>query len=356
MAYTRLRANAKKIGDKTILISCWMEGVLNDSELSPECDSLLNRSFSQSTYWYEQVVYDNTHLCSIRLDLQGNTFHFEVFSFGFLGTRGNLTKLTSVEVLREGSHSFHLVENHSFSSWSSKWINTNWKSERLPYVTNCSPREYRSPFSQVILNLSDAIELGNIPSNRVYVKESEKLALERFSSLLQDQSFVDVTFCVKGVNVKAHSVIVAAGSPILSAMFQHDFEENRTRTVIIDDTKAQVFLQLVQYLYTGSASDIEKEDVTVDLLIAADKYGVEPLKEECAALIGRNLKSENIINILILAHLHSIPYLYQSAVDFMTKHSKRVCLLPDFQKFIENYPTLSCQVIQCMFGATKQKP
>ena len=166
----------------------------------------------------------------------------------------------------------------------------------------------RVSFSQVILNLSDAVELDNIPSNRVYVKESEKLALERFASLLQDQSFVDVTFCVKGVNVKAHSVVVAAGSPVLSAMFQHDFEENRTRTVVIDDTKAQVFLQLLQYLYTGTASEMEKEDITVDLLVAADKYGVESLKEECAMLIGRNLKTENIINILILAHLHSITY------------------------------------------------
>jgi len=91
-------------------------------------------------------------------------------------------------------------------------------------------------------------------------------------------------------------------------MFQHDFEEYRTRTVVIDDTKAQVFLQLLQYLYTGTASEMEKEDITVDLLVAADKYGVESLKEECAMLIGRNLKTENIINILILAHLHSITY------------------------------------------------
>lgn len=288
-------------------------------------------------------------------DLQGNTFHFEVFSFGFIGSKGtSVSKLTSVEILREGSHSFQSVENYSMSSWSTKWINANWKCERLPYLTtNCAPREYRSPFSQVILNLSHPLESANdlIPFNRVLMKESEKFVLERVASLLQDQSFVDVTFFVKGVQVKAHSVILAAGSPVLSAMFQHDFLENRTRTVNIEDTKPHIFKQLLQYLYTGTASEMEKEEVTVDLLVASDKYGVNSLKEECTLFLSRNLKSENVINYLIVAHLHSVPYLYQSAVEFMEKNSKQVCLLPDFQKLIENYPTLSCQVIQSMFSA-----
>lgn len=65
MAYTRLKANAKRIGDKTILISCWMEGVLNECEASPEFERLISKVFS--TYWYEQVILDNSHICSIRL-------------------------------------------------------------------------------------------------------------------------------------------------------------------------------------------------------------------------------------------------------------------------------------------------
>ena len=135
---------------------------------------------------------------------------------------------------------------------------------------------HRSPCSQVILNLSHPLDSSNdvIAFNRALVKERENFALDRVASLLQDQFLVGITFCVKGVQMKAHRAIVTAVSPDLSTMFQHNFQENRTRTVNIEDTKPLIFKQLLQYLYTGTATEMEKEEVAIDLLVAADKYGV----------------------------------------------------------------------------------
>ena len=64
-----------------------------------------------------------------------------------------------------------------------------------------------------------------------------------------------------------------------------DFIESRTRVVEIQDTKPQVFKQLLQYLYTGKAPQIEEEGMAHDLFIVADKYGVDLLTEECANVL-----------------------------------------------------------------------
>jgi hypothetical protein len=193
--------------------------------------------------------------------------------------------LTSAEVLTE-IHSFQKMRRVTQNYWDAKWMKSDWSHEYLlPYSGNSGNQKYCSPMTQIVLNFSD---LGGkkLPAvSGIIVKESEKLALSRFSNLLHDPTFADVTFRVRGETIKAHSAIVAAGSPVLSAMFQHDFEEYRTRVVDIADTSPQVFQQLLQYLYTEMAADIEKEDITLDLLIAADKYGVDALKNDCSIIL-----------------------------------------------------------------------
>ena len=81
-------------------------------------------------------------------------------------------------------------------------------------------------------------------------------------------------------------------------MFEHNFEENRTRKVVIEDTKALVFKKLIEYLYTGVVSEIYDEDITVDLLVAADKYHILALKEDCSIVISRQLTTENAVPML----------------------------------------------------------
>ena len=87
-----------------------------------------------------------------------------------------------------------------------------------------------------------------------------------------------------------------------------------------------------------------------DLLVAADKYAVEALKEECAAQLAKDLKVENACRILIRAHLHSSPELHQSALEFMGKNGKAVCSRPDWLKLLKEYPELAFQVTQVMVG------
>jgi len=175
--------------------------------------------------------------------------------------------------------------------------------------------------------------------------------VHNLSKLLEDQALTDVTFQVADEVFKAHSIILASGSAVFSAMFTQDFIESRTRVIEIKDIQPQVFKQLLQYIYTGKA-ELEHEDLAYDLLAAADMYGVESLKEECASVLTKNLKVENAIETLILAHLHSIPHLLQESLSFMATRGKAIISrTEDWMYLMKNYPELSFKANQLMMDA-----
>jgi hypothetical protein len=145
-------------------------------------------------------------------------------------------------------------------------------------------------------------------------------------------------------------LILASGSPVLAAMFENDFEEKQKRIANITDIKANIFENLLQHIYTGEvALETEVEDVA-ELLIAADKYAVETLKEECALYLSNDLKVENAARYLVLAHLHNSTVLHESTLQFMSKNAKAICARKDWMDIIKNYPELSFEATQRMVG------
>ena len=61
-------------------------------------------------------------------------------------------------------------------------------------------------------------------------KKGQKHVLEQLAKLFQPKTGSDVIFkCGEEIILKAHTLILASGSPILAAMFQNDFIENRDR-------------------------------------------------------------------------------------------------------------------------------
>ena len=137
-------------------------------------------------------------------------------------------------------------------------------------------------------------------------------------------------------------------------MFEHNFEENRTRKVVIEDTKALVFKKLIEYLYTGVVSEIYDEDITVDLLVAADKYHILALKEDCSIVISRQLTTENAVPMMILAYLHLVPSLYENSVDFIAANSLQICSQPDWMEMMILYPKLCYQATQHIVAFLKK--
>ena len=140
----------------------------------------------------------------------------------------------------------------------------------------------------------------------------EKTIMDGLSQLFTEQIQWDIQFQFKGgETVGAHVFILSAGSPVFAAMFRTDMVEAQTRRVTIENIERNVFWQLLIYLYTGSCPKVEDDNMTQLLFEAADMYDVETLKCECVDILLARLTVDNAVDLLIWAHLRSIPNLFE---------------------------------------------
>ena len=105
---------------------------------------------------------------------------------------------------------------------------------------------------------------------------------------------------------------------MFAAMFEHEMEERKHNRVEISDVEPEVFREMLRFIYTGKASNLER--MADDLLAAADKYALERLKVMCEEALCTNLSTENSAEVLILADLHSADQLKAQAIDFINTY------------------------------------
>ena len=108
-------------------------------------------------------------------------------------------------------------------------------------------------------------------SHTAALKVPECKLSRHMGSLLDSDTFSDVTLCTRGREFKAHKAILSARSPVFGAMFEHEMEESRKGRVEISDIDPDVFHEMLKFVYTGSTPQLQ--GMADDLLAAADKVG-----------------------------------------------------------------------------------
>jgi speckle-type POZ protein len=170
-------------------------------------------------------------------------------------------------------------------------------------------------------------------------KSGEERVIERMSKLLDDQSLSDVWFVVKGHEIGAHWAIVNSASHVMAAMFDPE-QFKLSKRVVVDDTEPEVFKQLLRYIYTGTMPDLHEESMAEPLFLAADKYKIEGLKEECEKRLIFQLNLNNVIHLLVLAYTHSAANLLEATMKFISSNKKDIWPRLDWKDLVKQYPDL----------------
>ncbi|KAL7732626.1 hypothetical protein ACLKA6_013556 [Drosophila palustris] len=119
-----------------------------------------------------------------------------------------------------------------------------------------------------------------------------------------------------GQKIPVHKNILSARSKVFAAMFKHRMQENAENCVEIKDFSFDVVSELIRFVYTGEAPNLNLE-MSAELLAAADKYGLDRLKSMCAKLMSDNLSVENAHVVLKSADLYNLPDLKIKAMQFI---------------------------------------
>lgn len=170
----------------------------------------------------------------------------------------------------------------------------------------------------------------------------ERTVLRQLSEAFNHQSHCDVKFQIGSETIGAHIAVLAARSPVFAAMFEHNMKETETRQVVIDDIDAPVFKQLLHYLYAGKAPRLRLDDeLAQPLLLAADKYDIKDLRDECQALLRSRITVDNAIETLIWAHYHSMTRLAEAALTFVAQRDQETCATrSDLEEVSKNCPEI----------------
>uniref|UniRef100_A0A3B3TA33 Speckle type BTB/POZ protein like n=1 Tax=Paramormyrops kingsleyae TaxID=1676925 RepID=A0A3B3TA33_9TELE len=196
--------------------------------------------------------------------------------------------------------------------------------------------------------VQDSVNISG-QSNMNVLRVPECQLSDDLGNLWECSRFTDCSLYVGGQEFKAHKSILAARSPVFNAMFEHEMEESKKNRVDISDVDPDVFKEMMGFIYTGKAPNLEK--MADNLLAAADKYALERLKVMCEEALCSSLSVENVADILILADLHSAEQLKAQAIDFINRRVpitfSPLMIFPVFSLMLSNTTSFFPPVYRC---------
>ncbi|KAK8780760.1 hypothetical protein V5799_017899 [Amblyomma americanum] len=161
--------------------------------------------------------------------------------------------------------------------------------------------------------------------------------------LLDSGSGADVTVNVGDGRYRAHKAILASRSPVFRAMFQHDMLENLQGQVFVTDIEYEVFGEMLRFIYTGRSPNLD--NMAHALMVAADKYGLLTLRDECEDALIENLSFESAAFSLIVGDKLNATILRHYSLNFICANLCEVMKTDGWCTLVDDHIDLVLDVI-----------
>ncbi|XP_060610064.2 BTB/POZ domain-containing protein 9 isoform X1 [Anolis sagrei] len=172
--------------------------------------------------------------------------------------------------------------------------------------------------------------------------------------LMNGEEYSDVTFIVEKKRFPAHRVILAARCQYFRALLYGGMRESQPEAEIpLQDTTAEAFTMLLKYIYTGRATlRDEKEEVLLDFLSLAHKYGFPELEDSTSEYLCTILNIQNVCMTYDVASLYLLPKLTCMCCMFMDRNAQEVLSSEGFLSLSK--PALLSIVLRDSFAAPEK--
>ena len=187
----------------------------------------------------------------------------------------------------------------------------------------------------------------NEEGNDSQIKSSIEIS-ENFGKLLENKDFCDMEIQCGGEVFPCHQVIISARSPVFRAMFQAKMKESESRKVIIEDITKETMIGMLYYIYTGLIKETLSKNSVVDLLVAADKYQLDALKNICQDKLCSVLDAQKAIEFLILGEMYGVLKLKDAALMEVVHNMPEIAETGDYQR-LKDFPSLALEIPKAMF-------
>ena len=132
-------------------------------------------------------------------------------------------------------------------------------------------------------------------------------------ALWRKERLTDIAVCAEGTEFKVHRAALAAASGYFLSLFESGMRDAASPTHLLEGIHSPVLEALLAFLYEGSC-EVEAGLLT-EMLDAAARLAVDPLKAACAVAIQSQLAPRNALDVWRLADLYTLPALEKVAVE-----------------------------------------
>ncbi|XP_071035267.1 TD and POZ domain-containing protein 4-like [Parasteatoda tepidariorum] len=146
-----------------------------------------------------------------------------------------------------------------------------------------------------------------------------------FENIFISKKNSDVIIRAEKEKFFAHKFILRTRSPVFDTMFEQNMLENQSNVVDIVDMDAKTVNDFLKFLYTGTVDIMDLESAK-KLLLAADKYHVPSLVDECANFMKPIISVINVCEIISIADLVNCKSLKLNALQFIRGNAAEVLL------------------------------
>ena len=142
---------------------------------------------------------------------------------------------------------------------------------------------------------------------------------------LTDNKFCDVVFVCGNERVSAHKCILSAGSQVLEAMLDSmlSFREGEASEIPIPQSVTALKAAL-QFLYTGVVNKEVCQTEPMELLDLASMWALRDLIVECETYAVDFITVQNVVPMLINAHLHGLDHLKEGCFKLIKERLAEV--------------------------------
>ncbi|KAJ1691013.1 hypothetical protein LUZ63_015168 [Rhynchospora breviuscula] len=169
--------------------------------------------------------------------------------------------------------------------------------------------------------------------------------IEQLGDLLKSKNISDVTFEVDGEIFNAHRVVLAARSPVFMAELFGPMVEGNKKCIKLEGMMAEVFKDLLHYIYTDKIQDVGTK-FNQHLLEAADRYALDGLKKICEDRLCRDITLDTVVSSLGLADQHNCGKLLDYCLNFAAKPENllQLTLRQEYLELMKNCPSVSAKL------------
>merc|ERR1719221_311121 len=185
-------------------------------------------------------------------------------------------------------------------------------------------------FVKEALNNRISAKKDSIP--KIMEREIQRELSNDLSELLDSGSFSDFKIVCGGETFACHKNILATRSTYMEAMLNSGMKEVDEGVMEIKDLDVDDVRAVLKFIYTGRVKNIKKNSTA--LLRAADRYELLGLKKLCEKELISSMKTDNVLDRLILADSVQADNLRDAAKKWILKHSAAVLKQKDWKEKI----------------------